>query len=225
MSGAIEPETLLRIRREVSLTVLLRREIERMIERGELSPGDWVNEAMLAARFGVSRGPVREACRGLEQGGLLSFVVNRGAFVREITSEEAGELYELRAVLFGAAGRLLAPRITAGQVAALSALIARMEAAAGSGDLDAYYKLNLEFHRALLTLAGNRRIAATYENAVRELHLFRRRALVPAGRMTASNREHRAILEALAGHRAASAERRMAAHVRGAKRRIDAASA
>ena len=89
----------LRERRDVSLTILVRHEIERSIETGELKAGDWINEALLASRLGVSRGPVREACRGLEQSGLVKVIVNRGAFVREIGAQDARNLYELRAAL------------------------------------------------------------------------------------------------------------------------------
>src|ERR1700759_2799140 len=109
-----------------------------MIEAGALLPGAWVNEAELAQRFGGGRGPVREACRGLEQIGLLRFVVNRGAFVRQIDAKEAAELYELRSALFALAGRLLAPTIDGEGIARLEHLIARMEAAAADGELEAY---------------------------------------------------------------------------------------
>ena len=94
------PAENLRLYKETSLTSIVRDEIGRMIETGEMLPGAWVNEAELAQKFGVSRGPVREACRGLEQIGLLRFVVNRGAFVRQIDAKEAAELYELRSALF-----------------------------------------------------------------------------------------------------------------------------
>jgi DNA-binding GntR family transcriptional regulator len=109
----------LRLYKETSLTAIIRDEVTRMIEAGELLPGAWVNEADLAQRFGVSRGPVREACRGLEQIGLLRFVVNRGAFVREIDPKEAAELYDLRSALFALAGKLVAPIIDGKGVARL----------------------------------------------------------------------------------------------------------
>src|ERR1700712_838351 len=105
-----------------------------MIEQGELLPGSWVNEADLAVRLGVSRAPVREACRGLEQAGLLEFVVNRGAFVRTVGQGEAAELYDLRAVLFAFAGRLLAPRISTAERDSLADLVSQMETAAAAED-------------------------------------------------------------------------------------------
>ncbi|HTH99115.1 MAG TPA: FCD domain-containing protein [Stellaceae bacterium] len=216
----------LRFRKETSLTVIIREEVARMIEAGELLPGAWVNEAELAQRFGVSRGPVREACRGLEQAGLLHFVVNRGAFVRQIDATEAAELYDLRSALFALAGRTLAPIITKDGLAQLDGLTRAMEEAARLGDLEAYYPLNLQFHRAILELGGNKRLLNAYQNCVRELHLFRRGGLVTAERMTKSNAEHQAIVDVLRSRDGDKASRLMEAHVLRAKKRIlkDAAS-
>jgi len=210
----------LRIYKETSLTGIVRDEITRLIEAGELLPGAWVNEAELAQRFGVSRGPVREACRGLEQIGLLRFVVNRGAFVRQIDLKEAAELYDLRSALFALAGRLLAPIIDAKGLARLEDLLAQMETAAASGELEEYYPLNLQFHRVILELSGNARLLSAYQNCVRELHLFRRSALVSKERMKSSNLEHRAIFKALKSHDAAKVFQLMQDHVLNAKARV-----
>jgi DNA-binding GntR family transcriptional regulator len=174
----------------------------------------------LAQRFGVSRGPVREACRGLEQIGLLRFVVNRGAFVRQIDLKEAAELYDLRSALFALAGRLLAPIIDAKGLAKLEHLLAQMETAAANGELEEYYPLNLQFHRAILELSGNARLLSAYQNCVRELHLFRRSALVSKERMKSSNLDHRAIFKALKSRDAAKAFQLMQDHVLNAKARV-----
>ena len=208
----------LALRRDVSLTMLVRREIERAIEAGELQAGDWINEAMVASRLGVSRGPVREACRGLEQGGLVRVVVNRGAFVREISAAEAADLYDVRAALFGFAGQVLATRRTQAQLTELWALHAELEAAAD--ELDRYYPLNLRFHALLLADAGNERLARDYAGAVRERHLNRRRALITPGRMRASNQEHAAILDAIEAGDPAAARERMQLHVLDARDRV-----
>src|SRR3546814_3610450 len=126
-----------------------------MIVSGELSGGDRLNETLLAERFGVSRGPVREACRGLERSGLIRFVANRGVFVREMDVKEALELFDVRAALFALAGKTLAPRLADAQVQRLAALIGEMSAAADADDVNAYYPLNLELHTLLIDSYGN----------------------------------------------------------------------
>jgi DNA-binding GntR family transcriptional regulator len=206
--------------KQASLPSIVRDEIVRMIESGAFLPGAWINEADLAARLGVSRAPIREACRGLEQSGLLNFVVNRGAFVRQISRSEAAELYDLRSALFALAGRELAPIITTEQIDILNGLLGLMDDAAASGKLDAYYPLNLEFHATLLKFTGNRRLQQTYQSFVRELHLFRRQALVSLERMKDSNAEHRAIVGALGSHNPLAAASLMEAHVLNAKKRV-----
>src|SRR3546814_20695516 len=73
-----------------------------------LAGGDRLNETVLSERFQVSRGPVREACLGLERTGLIRNVPNRGVFVREMSATETVEPYYIRAALFGHAGKQLA---------------------------------------------------------------------------------------------------------------------
>ena len=102
--------------RNHSLATLVRQELERRILGGEIAPGAKLNEADVADELGVSRGPVREAFRGLEQAGLLRVEKNRGVFVRELSVAEADELYEVRAGLDALVGKITAARITAAQV-------------------------------------------------------------------------------------------------------------
>src|SRR3546814_10850418 len=123
-----------------------------MIVSGELSGGDRLNETLLAERFGVSRGPVREACRGLERSGLIRFVANRGVFVREMNVKEALELFDVRAALFALAGKTLAPRLADAQVQRLAALIGEMSAAAEADDVNASYPRSEEHTSELQSL-------------------------------------------------------------------------
>ena len=183
--------------RSVSLSRLVEQEIERAILEGELAPGDRVNEAAVAERLKVSRGPVREALRGLEGSGLVRSVVNRGVFVREVSLEEALEAYEVRSALLRLVGRKLASAPDPALLGELEALCDRMTAAVEAGDLDAYYPLNVAFHRRLVEAAGNRYLVAIYAGLSKELHLFRRRSLVQPGGMEASYAEHRDILSAI----------------------------
>ena len=133
-----------------TLTSAVQREIERRILTGEIAAGARLTEAPLAEELGVSRGPVREAIRGLIQAGLVDSIANRGGVVRKIGLDEALDLYELRAVLFGFACELVARRRTEAQLAELEAALDEMATAVAARDKDRYYQLNLAFHARLM---------------------------------------------------------------------------
>jgi DNA-binding GntR family transcriptional regulator len=109
--------------RSHSLTTLVLGELRRQIVGGELAGGAKLNEADIAARLRVSRGPVREAFRALEQSGLVRTEKNRGVFVRQLSLREADEIYELRAALDALIGRLAAQRIRPDQLQRLRDII------------------------------------------------------------------------------------------------------
>ena len=185
------------VRNLQTLTSAVQREVERRILAGEIEAGTRLSEAGLASELGVSRGPVREAMRGLVQAGLVDSIANRGIVVRKIGLDEALDLYALRGVIFGLACEALAKRRTAEQLEALERDIAEMAAAVGAGDKQAYYHLNLAFHARILEACGNRRARSTYESVVKEMHLFRRRGLSGVGNIGQSLDEHRAIVAAI----------------------------
>ena len=91
------------IERQRPLTLEVRDELERMILDGEVAAGERLNELTLAEQMGVSRGPVREAARLLENSGLVTYLPNRGFFVRKFSAEELDNLYELRIIIETAA--------------------------------------------------------------------------------------------------------------------------
>ncbi len=203
-----------------SLPMLVAREVERMILAGELSVGERVNESALAARFRVSRGPVREALRGLEESGLLRLEKNRGVFVREISLGEADEIYDLREALDELVGQRLAKRFEAPARAAVHALLAEMDRAAAQGDAASYHMVNLRFHDTLVEATGNAKLIATYRRLIKELHLFRLKGLTAGGGLPVSNDEHRAIVKAIEAGDADGAGRRMRDHVRASRKRM-----
>ena len=166
-----------------SLTMLVQRELERMVLAGELVAGEKLNEPVLAERLGVSRGPVREALRALAETGLVRLEKNRGVFVREISVAEADEIYELRATLDQMAGRKLAQAITPEQLAELRAVVKRMQDAAIRDDREGYHLANLRFHDALVEFAGNAKLLQMYRRLVNELSLFRRHTLAEPRRL------------------------------------------
>lgn len=200
-------------RRSRTLTTIVREEIAGMIASGELSSGDRINESELATRLGISRGPVREACRSLEEAGLLVSVVNQGVFVREMSLDDARELYQVRGALSGLIGRLAAEHATSASLNSLRELVDAMHQAADQQDLSGYYKLNLEFHDLLMKIANNQMLADLYLSVIKQTHLFRRRGLVQQGSLKTSNQEHQAILAALERHDGAAAEQALTLHV------------
>lgn len=209
--------------RSHSLVSVLQAEIERMIVEGEVVMGDRLNELALAARFNISRGPIREACRSLVQAGLLEFQINRGFFVRKLAQKEVVDIYDLRAGLMRLAGELLAKNITPDQLAQIKAMVDAMDEAQHAGDAERFRELNSDFHAALVEATDNPRLVEMYQGLVKEIQLFRRRGLVSAGAMELSNREHRAIVEAIMVQDAARTAAAMEQHILQGKERFLAA--
>ena len=208
--------------RQHSLTTLVQRELQHQIVTGELPAGTKLNEADIAAELRVSRGPVREAFRALDQAGLLRTEKNRGVFVRQVSLEEANEIYEVRAALDGLIGRLAAKRVTPAQLARLKAIVKAMHAAGRALDPEAYFPLNLEFHEVLGEASGNKALLANYRRVVNELNLYRREAIARDARgIPISAREHESIVNAVAKGDSALAERLLFDHVIGGRDRIE----
>lgn len=208
------------LHRSNSLSMLLEREIERVILGGEFEPGERINEKELAERFGISRGPVREALRTLEATGLVEQIPNRGVFVRRLTAEQADEIYEVRAALFALAGRLLAERATDEQIARLRRFVDDMDGAIAKDDFDAYAGENFAFHEYIVASAGNRTLAGQYLGLIKQLRLYRARSLMFGNTMRASNAEHREMVAAIAAHDPDRAYAAHLAHVVTAKQRL-----
>jgi DNA-binding GntR family transcriptional regulator len=175
---------------------------------------------MLSERLGVSRGPIREAFRRLEEAGLVRLEKNRGVFVRDIPLDEAAEIFDLRAAMDELAGRRLAASLTAEQAKALRGVVERLEQAARGNDADAYHLLNLEFHQKVIEFAGNRKMSTIYRKLVNELALARWRNLVEGQALTHSAGEHRQILKAISSGDPEAAGRALFEHAQRSKQRM-----
>ena len=198
----------------------VQQELERLIARGELKGGDRINESGLALRLRMSRGPIREACRALERTGLLRSEITRGFFVREISTREALDIYDMRASLSALVGRLAAALVTSAQLNELENLVDRMDEAVERDDLATFYPLNVEFHTRLVACADNHKLMQIWPSLEGELHLFRRRGLVLPGSLRKSNYQHRAMVQALRAGDAEGAARVMEQHILDGKARL-----
>lgn len=217
MTGALHPTIALLQTR--SLATVVQQEIERAILLGEYAPGAKLNEAALAGRIGVSRGPVREAFRMLDEAGLVRTEKNRGVFVRDIPIDEALEIFDVRAAMDEWIGKRLATCITPAQLKEVRALVAAMEKAVKTDDAHAYHVLNLKFHDAMVEMAGNRKLTDVYRKLIKELSLYRRKNLADGGLMKIFLGEHKQIVRAIASGDPDAAGRAMLEHVMRSKQR------
>lgn len=212
--------------RDTSLAKLVRDDMLGLILKGVLTPGQRINEPDVAARLGVSRVPVREALRELESSGLVVARKHAGVFVRQLAAPEIRDLYQLRALLDGFAGREAA-RCAADQKEALLTVldqtIEAMKAATADQDVQRYYGENLRFHWAIVEATRNQSLIDTYRGIVQKLHLSRLKSLAHDFGMQASIAEHAAIVRALREGDPARCERLLAEHVSSAHGRLAAA--
>ncbi|WP_442770474.1 GntR family transcriptional regulator [Zoogloea ramigera] len=211
----------LNVLKNQSLPTLVQEELERMIMEGRLLPGEQLREVALSALLGVSRGPIREAFRGLEEKGLVSPVKNCGVFVRKLDLVEADQIYEVRETLEALIGDKVARRIDADGIAQLRDIVDKMSDAVAAADINRYTALNFTYHDALARLSGNPKLHATYQRLVAELSLFRRHTYIhDETSMALSLAEHRAILEAVVARDPAKVAGLLRAHVGDSRARL-----
>ncbi|MBF4993183.1 GntR family transcriptional regulator [Arthrobacter gandavensis] len=205
----------------------IRDRIRQDIIRGELAPGAKITEAALAARYGSSRVPVREALRTLAAEGFVESRPYAGSRVARLDPGEAGDLFEVREAVEGATARRAAER-AARQAAAgspdpdwwavrrrLGEILAAGDAAAADGRLDALPELNLDFHRGIAELAGSASLQALLAQLAGKIEWLYASDVGFRGRDSWS--EHRPILAAVDAGSAAEAEALMRAHIQQSK--------
>lgn len=153
------------------------------IVAGRLQSGDKLVEARLGEQLGVSRGPIREAFRRLEQLGLVEKIPYRGTFVSELTERDVEDLHRVRERLEGLAAQLVAESHDTEAIATLEALLNEMREAAATGDHGRMMALDADFHDALFKFSSNgllREIWVTVGARLRRFLLLKRRHLYPS---------------------------------------------
>lgn len=189
--------------------------IRSAIRDGSLGPGDRVTETDLAARFGVSRTPVRQAIARLEAEGLLTHEPRRGLSVTRPDHQQVVELYVMREILEGAAARLAAQHASDTELAAMAELVEDEPKA--FGDARRLAEVNQRLHGLLYLAAHNRYLLRSLEQLAATMALLPS-LLTRSGRAEQAHAEHRAILNALLQRDGDVAEAAARAHVRAAQR-------
>lgn len=183
----------LTLRRSESLSEL----IEEQIATGARQPGSRLDEQELAAEFGVSRTPIREALIQLAAVGLVEMRPRRGAIVADIGPARLCEMFEVMAELEAMCARLAARRIDDAEQKELLKAHKACEAARDAQDPDEYYRLNEVFHQCIYTASHNGFLAEQADALHRRLRPYRRLQLRVRNRMQTSYSEHQAIVDAI----------------------------
>ncbi|HSQ72304.1 MAG TPA: GntR family transcriptional regulator [Rubrivivax sp.] len=184
--------------------------LRQLIYTRQLEPGSWIDEMKLAAEFGISRTPLREALKVLAVEGLVTMKVRRGAYVTEMSRDDVAQVYHLLALLESDAAGDVAEHGSESELAQLRLLHDRMEKLARQRE--AFFAANEAFHMALLQIAGNRWRSQIVADLRKVMKLNRHHSLLKQGRLADSLAEHRALMEALGTRQREQATARMLEH-------------
>jgi DNA-binding GntR family transcriptional regulator len=178
---------------------------------GEIEAGTPLRQDRIAADFGVSHIPVREALQELVAGGLAVFVRNRGVVVSELSVDLVWELTEYRCLLEGQMARWAVPALTSHDIAEAKEILDRLDLTTKTAEI---LRLNTEFHAALFRPANRPFFLKSIEMVRANLARYWRLAWEDLGYKPHSQREHRKILALCRKKDADAVGREMEGHIR-----------
>jgi DNA-binding GntR family transcriptional regulator len=190
----------------------LRDALEQDIITGKFRPGDRLDEQSLAARFKVSRTPIREALMQLASTGLVELQARRGAFVASLSFKDVVERFEVMAALEGMCGALAARRITVPMQKELEKAHEDCVREAQE-NADAYYYANERFHHVIYEACQNVFLAEQAQQLHARLKPYRRLQLRARSRVASSLAEHQGIVDAIRAGDSEWAERLLREHI------------
>jgi DNA-binding GntR family transcriptional regulator len=198
------------------------------ILQGELQPGAKLSEPLLAKRYGVSRGPLREALHRLQERRLITRSANQGARVAEVSAAAVAEIFTVREALEGMAAREAATRATPEERAALEAAVARHHANLSGldGGHEGAATADRDFHFLIAQASRNPLLIQLLCHELYPLlRLYRGRTAEPPERVWRALEEHRRVLHAIEDRDPELAELLMRRHIAAAKLRREKALA
>ena len=186
--------------------------IKEAIIQGALPPGSRLKVEEIAAKYGVSATPVREAFHNLANLGFVENIPRRAVIVREITVADVEHIYAVQILLEGLAVRLAVENAANGDGRKLDGIFGRLERSLREGNLKRYIQTDAEFHEFFLRLSGNeylqRIVANTRDHIARHRHVM----LSVPGRAEESFRQHAAIVSAFKARDPEAGEAAMREH-------------
>lgn len=193
------------------------RRIADEIVLGNFAPGSRLDEVSLAARFSVSRTPIREALKQLAIMGLVDTRPNRGSVVAELSVDQLDQMFEAIGELEAACARHAALRMTEADQAHMLELHAEGRAAMQNGDIDRYDAANLELHATIIRGCYNPVLIEMATSLRHRVSPFRRTQFRNLERMGESFEEHSVIVEAILAHDVITTYREMRSHLLSAR--------
>lgn len=184
------------------------------ILKGELKPGERLMELQLAAKLGVSRTPIREAIRMLEQEGLAVTVPRRGAEVAKMTEKDMEDVLQIREVLDELAVSLACRKMTEEQLDALRQTMNEFVEYTKTGDVKKIAGADVKFHDIIYQSTGNPKLVSILNNLREQMYRYRVEYLKDEGIYPALIREHSEIAEGLSDKDLPKVTAAMHEHVR-----------
>lgn len=168
------------------------------IKRGILEPGERLMEVQLAEELGISRTPVREAIRKLEQEGYVIMMPRRGTYVSSVSVHDVKEIFEIRSALESLSTGLATRRIEPDELEMLQKLLVEIEGHIKDNNIEKIVETDVKFHGLLYQVSRNERLVSIISNLKEQLARFRTLSMSYPGRLQETLEEHRKMVEAIA---------------------------
>ena len=183
------------------------------ILKGDLKPGERLMELQLAAKLGVSRTPIREAIRMLEQEGLAVTTPRKGAEVAKMTLKDMEDVLEIRASLDELASQVATVRITEEQLVRLKERKQDFEISLKSGNVKLIAEADVKFHDVIYEATNNPKLVSMLNNLREQIYRYRIEYLKDTEKYPTLIKEHEEIYQSLLAHNEEEALKATIVHV------------
>jgi DNA-binding GntR family transcriptional regulator len=190
------------------------------IRKGILEPGERLMEVQLADELGISRTPVREAIRKLEQEGYVIMMPRRGTYVSDVSVHDVKEIFEIRSALESLATGLAARKIEPEELEKLQNLLVEIEGYISKNDIEKIVESDIKFHGLIYQVSGNERLVNIINNLKEQTARFRTLSMSYPGRLQETLEEHSEMVEAIANGDVSAARDAAERHMESAEKTL-----
>ena len=197
MEGTMTEDLTLNMNAYLPLRDVVFSTLREAILKGELKPGERLMELQLAAKLGVSRTPIREAIRMLEQEGLAVTIPRKGAEVAKMTEKDMEDVLQIRDALDELAAAIACEQMTKEQLDALKNTMREFEESTKTGDVKRIAQADVEFHDIIYQATGNPKLVTMLNNLREQMYRYRVEYLKDEKNYPTLMKEHSEIVDGL----------------------------